>query len=290
MKFEEYLKSAWNKHAAQAEAVASEIQIGVATIESNEQLSQMSQLVAHVFGEHLGRWAAGVEILNGLKTHQKFVAGSETDRNIRRSIATLQIAAGSTQDVVDLSLSEKIRALVNASAALVGKDIQKAKLFLQESLELVRTAELLNNDPTFKAIAMAGNNIACAIEEKPARTLQETELMVLAAQTARKFWEIAGTWLEVERAEYRLAQTYLVSGELAKAMAHAQLCEKIAKDNNAPALELFFASEAIALIEKAKKNTGGFNAALAEMEIQFKNLSADDRGWCESSMVKVKAK
>lgn len=45
--------------------------------------------------------------------------------------------------------------------------------------------------------------------------------MLLAAQTARKFWEQAGTWLQVEKAEYRLSMTYLQAGDPGKAWQRA---------------------------------------------------------------------
>jgi hypothetical protein len=43
--------------------------------------------------------------------------------------------------------------------------------------------------------------------------------MIFAAKTTRKYWEIAGTWLEIERAEYRLAMTYLAAGDLNVALS-----------------------------------------------------------------------
>lgn len=66
-----------------------------------------------------------------------------------------------------------------------------------------------NDHPAFRALAVTGNNLACTLEEKNHRSLQETELMILASRTARKYWELAGGWLEISRAEYRLAMNYL---------------------------------------------------------------------------------
>ena len=77
--------------------------------------------------------------------------------------------------------------------------------------------------------------------------------MLLAAHTGRKYWQIAGTWLEIERAEYRLAQSYFKARDLINSIKHANLCLTICETNNAGALEFFFAYESIALVENKMK-------------------------------------
>jgi hypothetical protein len=109
------------------------------------------------------------------------------------------------------------------------------------------------------------------------------DLMILAAQVGRKYWEIAGSWLEVERAEYRLSQTYLKANNFAKALEHAQTCLEVAQENNAPALELFFGYEALAQVEKVRNNPLGFAKAVELAKEHFEKLSPDDRLWCGES-------
>ena len=41
------------------------------------------------------------------------------------------------------------------------------------------------------------------------------------ALAARRYWEIAGTWTNVERAEYRLAMTHVALGEIAEVTMEA---------------------------------------------------------------------
>jgi hypothetical protein len=76
--------------------------------------------------------------------------------------------------------------------------------------------------------------------------------MILAAETGRKYWELAGTWVEVERAEYRLAMTYMHAGQLDKALKHARLCESICNENDAAPFEKFFAAEALVKVQRAR--------------------------------------
>ena len=64
--------------------------------------------------------------------------------------------------------------------------------------------------------AVAGNNLAATLEEKPDRDAFETEGMLTAAQGGLHHWKLAGGWMEEERAEYRLARSLLQAGDPSK--------------------------------------------------------------------------
>lgn len=287
MSFNEFLNQAWNDHARQAAEVASRLDAGIKLIEKNDQIPAMARLVTHVMGEHLGHWDKGVQLLRQLSESSFYDSGSESFKDIERSIASLEVAAGKRQSLDGLSLSDQIRVLAVAASALSEqKDPERAKQLFRGALDKAQDA-LAKDDPANRALAVTGNNLACALEEKPTRSKDEIELMILAAQTGRKYWEIAGTWLETERAEYRLSQTYLKAGDLAKALAHAQVCLELGQENSAPALELFFGYEALALVEKARGNTIGFAKALEQVKANFSKLSAEDKSWCEASLIRL---
>lgn len=122
------------------------------------------------------------------------------------------------------------------------------------------------------------------LEEKPCRNQDEKDLMILAAKTGRKFWEIAGTWLQIERAEYRLSNSYRKADDLVKALEHAQTCIEICEANRAGPLEFFFGYEALALSEQARSNTIGFEKALTQVKSNFEKLSEDDKSWCKPTL------
>jgi hypothetical protein len=75
--------------------------------------------------------------------------------------------------------------------------------------------------------------------------------MILAAQASRRFWELAGTWIHVERSEYRLANTYLRAGDVKKSVHHAEECVRMCHENNADADELKYANEIFAKAKQA---------------------------------------
>jgi tetratricopeptide (TPR) repeat protein len=283
MTFNEFLKQAWDEHAAQPEQVARRLSDATSLIEKNEQIPSLAQLITHVLGEHLGLWDKGVQLLEQLKLIPAFDSASESGKALTRFIASLELAGGQRQSIEDLSLSDQIRVLAVAASALSEQmKTEKAQELLREALEKGQLG-IEKTDPANRALAVAGNNLACALEQKAERTQSEMDLMILAAQVGRKYWEIAGSWLEVERAEYRLSQTYLKANNFAKALEHAQTCLEVAQENNAPALELFFGYEALAQVEKVRNNPLGFAKAVELAKEHFEKLSPDDRLWCGES-------
>jgi tetratricopeptide (TPR) repeat protein len=168
------------------------------------------------------------------------------------------------------------------------KQPDRAHAYFKQALERAQLG-LSKEDPANRALAVAGNNLACALEEKTDRSEKEKLLMILAAETGRKFWEIAGGWKEILWAEYRLAMTYRKAGDSQKAMDHAQTCIEVAQENKASALELFYGYEALALVERDRGNKIGFEKALGHAKDYFSKLEGDDKSWCKGSMEKLAA-
>jgi tetratricopeptide (TPR) repeat protein len=157
--------------------------------------------------------------------------------------------------------------------------IKNAEKFFQLACKIA-DENLDKSDPAIKSLAISGNNIATTLEEKKNRNEKENELMLFAAKKARIYWEMAGTWLEVERAEYRLSKTNLQLKDFNQALIHAEQCLKIVVENKAAALEAFFAYELTCLIHHALKNKEGFNRSLELMKREYDNLKADEIDWC----------
>jgi hypothetical protein len=286
MNFETYLNQAWKDHATDALRVSNQLATGAGLAETNEHLSQLVGLATHVYGEHLGQWDQGIQFLRTLQSHRFFAKDTETDKAIQRSIAVLELASGQSGDLQAFTEADQIRVWAVAASAVSARDARQAKEFLQRALNLAQ-AGLDPKDPANRSLAITGNNLACALEEKKSRSAEETALMILAAQTARKYWKVAGTWLEVSRAEYRLAMTYLQSQDLAKALRHAQICLELCYENKAGELDLFFGHEALALVEKARHNEIGFQTALEQCKVHFSKLAEEDKIWCESALQKL---
>jgi len=114
--------------------------------------------------------------------------------------------------------------------------------------------------------------------------------MLLCARAARRHWEIAGGWLETERAEYRLAMSHLEAGDLPQARLHAQTCLEIVEANGGAPLEACFGWEALAKVERAAGNRTGHEQALAAARAACARIEdAGDRAFAQGEIDKLAA-
>jgi hypothetical protein len=161
-------------------------------------------------------------------------------------------------------------------------------MLFEQALEEAASADLQRDDPAHRALATTGNNLACALEMKPNRSDAERDLMLLAARATRRHWEIAGGWLETERAEYRLAMSHFEAGDLAQARLHAQNCLEIVEANGSVPLERCFGYEALAKIERAAGNSVGCAQALQSARAACAAIDdAGDRDFAAGELAKI---
>lgn len=284
MDFKEYIDHAWSIHATETKSVFDSLDDGEKLIIANDNIPVLARLITHVCGDHLGLWEKGIEKLQNLKLNPCYVNNTESEFSIVRLIATLKICSRELKDVSHFSVSDQVRMLAQAAGMISEHgQISRATDYFKRSLEMANQG-LEKEDPAHRALAVTGNNLACTLEEKKDRSELETELMILAAQAGRKFWEIAGGPSEVASAEYRLSQSYLQASQIEKSFEHAQLSIEACEANKCSALDCFFGYEAIALAEKARSNDIGYSNAVEKIKIYFEQLSEDDKKWCQKTL------
>lgn len=283
MNFETYLNQAWNDHANESQKVAAGFLSAISLIETTEQLAQLANLVTHVMGEHLAEWQDGVKILTTFSTNPHCLSKGETEKLLQRSVAVLELGKNKDHDVSEFSVSDRIRIMAAAASALAERDSGRAHKLFYNSLHLAEMG-LDAKDPANRALAIAGNNLACIFEEKKNRSESDSELMILAAHTGRKYWELAGTWEEVTIAEYRLAMTYIQAKDGSRSRQHAQNSIELRRENKASDRFMFFGYQALALAEKLNANDFGFHQAAQEAKQYFEKLSTDDKSYCEAGL------
>jgi hypothetical protein len=290
MDFDGFLSQAWDEHAADAAGVAERLAArGPGLVTDEAQIAPLGHLVHHVYGQHLGRWAEGSALLQRLATHPACGAGSAAGAALARLRASLALCEGTADERAAMPVSERLRVGALAAANLIEHDTARAGALFGEALAEADRTGLEATDAANRALAVAGNIIAATLEEKAGRTAAERALMITAAQAGRRFWALAGTWLETERAEYRLAMTWLRAGDPALARHHAQQCLAIVQEHGGAPLERFFGHEALALAEAGDGNAGGCAAAVAQARDAFAALDEGDRGWCRPTLDKLLA-
>lgn len=285
MDFDTAIKQAWNDHADDARSVAARLPELRRLASDDPQLERLIALTRHLYGAHFGEWSVGAAALESLRGHAAYRDEASSGQGLRRAVASLALCGGAAPGA--LSPSDQIRVHAMAAENLLTHDAPRAAQLLRQALAIAERSGLPDTDPMHRAVAVASNALACTLEEKTDRTADERVLMILAAQAARHHWQRAGTWLEVERAEYRLAMTWLQAGDLAQARQHAQSCLAIVAANDSPALERFFGHESLGVIERAAGNATGHARALEDARKAFVELSEDDQGWCQASLDKL---
>ena len=286
MDFDSFLDQAWADHATHTETVAQGLVAeGPALVQDESQVSALAFLAQHVHGQHLGRWAEGIGLQQQLAALPLVTAGSATAQALQRYTTVLRLAGGWAEMEPDLDASERTRLSAMTAATLCLHDSARAATLLQAAV--AGAAALPDADPAVRALAAASNNLAGALQEEPQLDGARQQLMVQAAQQARAAWARAGTWLEVERAEYRLALCQARAGDIEAARAHAGACLALVQaqpEPGAPALEHIFGWEARACVERAAADDAGFQAALLQAEAWLARLDAADVPACRASL------
>jgi len=263
---ESLIEQGWAEHDKDSAGVFERTSAAIPTIDDAKHLPAVAALIVHAAGEHLGRFREALAALDRLAALPVHRAGSAEAQALLRSRAALLLAAGdraAAEDCIERAhaaglpvASTRARVLAVASAALAGqRQTPRAIALFEEALALAAYGPK-KDDPAARALAVTGNNLAASLEEKPGRSAEEDRLLELASKTGRRFWEIAGTWLEVERAEYRLAMSYLALGRASQALVHAKECRAICEKNGADDEELKYARE---VVSKAEAAVGGGN-------------------------------
>jgi tetratricopeptide (TPR) repeat protein len=286
MTFEEMIEQAWNDHAEHAHAVADRLAAAAPTIAEQAQFAPFVRLVTHVYGEHLGECERGVALLTSLRKLPAYVDTPAVGGLVTRGVATLRFVGGDAAATAALAADERATALATAAAALTARGaVARA---LDAYAQAVRIApSLAPGAPAFRALAIGGNNLSAALEDKETRTAAETEGMVAAARGGLAFWRKAGTWLEEERALYRLARSLLAAGQPGEAVLCAQQCAKVCDENDAPPFERFFA---IAVLARALREDGrsvDYRQTRNQALDWFDAVPDDEREWCEADLAQL---
>ena len=293
MDFDEWLQAAWAAHAGDARGVAARLPEGAALVDTEPQWLALAHLAHHVHGEHLGQWDAARACLDSLAGAASYVDDGASGQARRRYLASLALAGGAAVAADGLGPSDRIRALALAAGNVAlneaAPDAERGAALWSQAIDAAARSGLPAGDPMHRTLAATGNSLACAMEEKPARSAPQTDLMLRAAQAARVHWAIAGTWLEVERAEYRLAMSWLQAGDAQRARQHAQACLDGIAANDGDAFERFYGCEALARALAALHEEVGAAEAIVQAGAAFAALASEDRDACAADWQALRA-
>ncbi|MEO6748470.1 MAG: hypothetical protein ABI294_02645 [Casimicrobiaceae bacterium] len=288
MTFDAFLAAAWDEHGDRPQAVADRLASSLDRVGNADEVARYAALVTHVYGEHLGTWHAGIRLIGALRALPA-CNDAATAASLDCHAATLRHASADVHALNAIAGDDRIFVLASAAAMFAGRnDFARAIGNYTQALAGAQHG-VAGASPATRALAVGGNNLAAALEQKPDRDAVQTRAMVMAAESALRYWKLAGTWLEEERAEYRLCQSLLQAGDAPGAVRSAVRCAAICAGNDAPACERFFAHAALAAARRAAGDVAACEAARAHALALFDTLAADERTWCENDAKALRA-
>jgi hypothetical protein len=285
--FDTWLARAWDDHAADPPGVLARVQAeGPPRAGDDAAVAALARLAAHLHGTHLAQWEAGRAFQATLSAHPAAGAAAREAAALHDAALALAAEGAGTRsdDAAATPPSAHVRALALAADHLHAHDSTAAAARLAQAQALADALPLADNDPACRALAVAGNNIAAALEELPQRDAAQRALMLAAAEAGRRWWARAGTWLQVERADHRLASCHLAAGDPAAARTHALACLARVREHGDPPLERFFGLEVLARAARALGDEPQRRAAVAGAQAAFAELPASDQGWCRATL------
>jgi hypothetical protein len=284
MTFDAFIQTAWSDHADRPEEVADRLAAALDQVQAPEQIIPFARIATHVFGEHLGQWQRGIGVLQALRGVPAFVVDSDGAAVVNRSIAALRYCGGDVGSIAALGAEDRIVVLATASAAFAGRGAFAAASDSYRTALDLANAGLREGSAALRALAIGGNNLAAVLSDKPDRDAAETQNMLVAAEGGLTFWRRAGTWLEEERAHWRLAKCHLAAGDTVAACASARDCLDVCQRNDAPAFERFFGYAMLAFAQRAAGDATGFAESRGHAMRMYDAVPEDERQWCAADL------
>ncbi|TDM05538.1 MAG: hypothetical protein C4K60_12315 [Ideonella sp. MAG2] len=286
--FQAFVDSAWSEHTVDPEGVAQRLAKRAASLaRMPADVLALMRLTGHLWGEHLGRWSEGVAQLRAWAELPAWDGGPSLQDALACHVAALQWCEGRPDALRGLSGAQVVTALAYACAAMTGRKeraraIAAYRSALDELADEDGSRHWPNEAPVWRALAVAGNNLAAELEELPQRSEAETQAMVQAAEGGLMAWRLAGTWLQEERAEYRLSCSLLKAGRPHEARVAAQRCAALCQANDAPPFEHFFAFAAQAQACRAAGDLAAYALNRKTALHWYAQVPADEQQWCEA--------
>ena len=280
MSLAEFTKAAWADHADAPAEVAQRLATSLHLIGGADDFAPYARLVVHLYGEHLGDWRGGIGLLESMRRLAAFDTSAAARSPVERGVATLLYASGNEAAIDGLGAEDRVQVLAAAAAILTERGLLEAAAGALDAALAGARAGLPAGSAAIRAIAVAGNNLAAALEGRSTLDEAHTAWMQRAAETGLVYWRQAGTWLEEERAQDQLARCLLRAGRAAETAAHARACIAICAAHDAPAFERFFGDAVLALACRSGGDAAGFEASRRAALAWYGQVPADERGWC----------
>ena len=282
--FDAFLAQCWADHAEHPADVARRLDSSEISPPDSAVLAALLRLELHVRAEHLGDFDAARASLH--RWARDPLADDAVRSALRVGRHSLALADPCGVDAASaLSLEETLRAEAGAAAIRLGRADTAGALALLRTAQARLVAMPRVAGPVHRPLAVACNNLAWSLHDQgAARNADDTAAMLELAAASRVHWAQAGTWLEVERADYGLALCHLSAGRAADALPFAERCLAACLQNAAPPFERFHAHEALCRGHAALGHAREAMRQRALAREAYDALDDADRAACQATL------
>jgi hypothetical protein len=273
-----WLDQAQAQHADQPAAVADELTARAARLPADAQGAEAIRLAEHVWLAHAADPAGLQAFVDALPA--ALCQDASTAPSVQRARLALAWLAGQPTPAHDDAL--RWRVMQNVVLAMAWQGRSAEALALLQAEEAAALAQ--GRSDAGKAFAATANNVATHLQDSAHADAARSRLMLQAAALSRRAWASAGGWMQVERADYRLALCHAAVGQGAEAVEHAGRCLAacVAAGDEADAMEHFFAHEALVRGHRAAGDAAAAAAAVQRMHALLPDITEADGlpAWC----------
>jgi hypothetical protein len=264
--FDAFINQSWQQHEAAPLQTYRQLEQALGEVEDTNHAERILPLMLHT---SIGHLHTPKQFLTSLDKLENGVATQCLAR--QRAKAVAQYFVDQSTDLIehleDLDQRRVFAQIANELSAM--NELEQASKWLAKAAVEIESDEV--TEPLARSIAITGNNLACQYEELEARSEAQIEHMLEAATLALEYWKVAGGWMQEERAEYRLAMSFLKADNPQQAKVHADRCEAICRQNGEDAFELFYAHDLLMLVH--------YHLSQASK----RELATNDQQYCENS-------
>lgn len=282
-----WLAQAQSQHADQPLAVAADLTARAASLPADADGAEAIRLAEHVWLAHAADAAGLQAFVDALPA--ALAQHASTAPSLQRARLALVWLSGLPMPAH--TDATRWRALQNVVLAMAAQGRSEQALALLQTDKAAALAQ--GPSDAGKAFAATANNVAGHLQDGLRGDAGRDALMLQAAAIARRAWASAGGWMQVERADYRLALCHAAAGQGAEAVEHARRCLAgcVAAGEQADALEHFFAHEALVRAHRAAGDAAAADAAVQRMQELLADVPEADglRAWCAEVLLALPA-
>jgi hypothetical protein len=283
-----FVERAWALHADAPRAVAEHLIARAGALPADDDGAAALRLAEHVLLGHLADVDGYERFITALPPG--LAAAEATAPMVARMAWSLAVLCGRpATPPPDGARWRALHGLWSVSLARGQADVARIELLAEEPQALVHPDAAAR-----QGLAATCNNLAADLRDGSRGDAARDRLMLAAAQASRRLWASAGTWVQIERADWLLARCHAVLGDGAVALVHARAChdaiEAHAGEPQADAFERFFAHEALAWAHRASADRGAARVALAAAQALLPQIGdASLRAYGEVEAAKLAA-